>query len=164
MENWLKEASFGGLVEVGVLGEVGQTEGGDETKDGGRCQAEVQGCSHLEVVVFPTFPELVGEAALSVVVNCSIAEVKAAKADTGCLGEFEVDEVLFACADGQAGPLPEERRQVDGGGDDNGQTSDEERGEGGHQVGVRLPVISNDTRDKGRRCIFLLNFDIFASH
>ena len=134
MEDWWQAASFGGLVEVGVLGEVGQPEGGDETKDGGRCHADVQGCSHLEVIVFTTFSELVGEAYSSVVVNCSIAVtvVKAAKADTRCLGEVEVNEVLFAGADGQAGPLPEEWRQVDGGSDENRQASDEERGEGGH--------------------------------
>ena len=62
-------------------------------------------------------PHSVSEAAFSVVVNCSIAEVEAPKANTGCL-------VLVVGADGKAGPLPEEGRQVDGGGDDNRQASD----------------------------------------
>ena len=114
---------------------MGETEGGDQAQDGGCCQAEVQSCSHLEIIVVATFPELVGEAAFSIVsavVNRSIAEVEAVKADTGCLGEVEVQEVLVAGADGQAGPPPQEWRQVDGGGEENRQASDEERGKGGH--------------------------------
>ena len=73
-----------------------------------------------------------GEAAFSVVVGCSIAEVEAVKADARRLGEVEVDKVLFAGADHQAGPVSEEWRQVDGGGEDHGQVADEERGKGGH--------------------------------
>ena len=73
-----------------------------------------------------------GEAAFSLVGGCSIAEVEAVKADTGCLGKVEVRKVLFAGADHQAGPASEEWRQVDGCGEDHGQVSDEERGKGGH--------------------------------
>ena len=132
VDDCLKAAVFGGLVEVGVLGEVGETEGGDQAEDGGCCQADVQGYSHLEVVVVATMPEPVGEAVCSVGVNCSIAEVEAGKADTGCLGEVEVQEVLFTCADGEGGAVPQEGRQVDGGREENRQASDEEGGEGGH--------------------------------
>ena len=82
--------------------------------------------------------EPVGEAVVSVVVDCSIAEVEAGKADTGCLGEVKVKEVLFTCADGEGGAVPQEGRQVDGGREENRQASDEEGGEGGHKVGVRL--------------------------
>ena len=76
-------------------------------------------------------PELVGEAACSVV-GCSIAEVEARKANTGCMVEAKLREVGFTCADGQGGAVPQERRQVDGGGEDHGQAPDEEGGEGGH--------------------------------
>ena len=132
VENWLKEATFGGLVEVGVLGEVSQTEGRDKAQDGGHCKADVQRCSHLEVIVVATMSESVGETVVSVVVDCSIAELEAGKADTGCLVEIELREVLFTCADGEGGSVPQEGRQVDGGGEDHGQASDEEGGEGGH--------------------------------
>ena len=111
---------------------MSQTEGGDQAQDGGCCQADVQRCSHLEVIVVATMPEPVGEAVCSVGVNCSIAEVEAGKADTGCLGEVEVEEVLFTCADGEGGAVPQEGRQVDGGREENRQASDEEGGEGGH--------------------------------
>ena len=76
--------------------------------------------------------EPVGEAVVSVVVDCSIAEVEAGKADAGCLVEIELRKVLFTCADGEGGAVPQEGRQVDGGGEDDGQASDEEGGEGGH--------------------------------
>ena len=111
---------------------MGETEGGDQAEDGGCCQADVQSCSHLEVIVVATMPEPVGEAVCSVGVNCSIAEVEAGKADTGGLGEVEVQEVLFTCADGEGGAVPQEGRQVDGGREENRQASDEEGGEGGH--------------------------------
>ena len=73
-----------------------------------------------------------GEAAFSVVVVCSVAEVEAVKANAGCFGEVEVRNILFASADHQAGPASQEWRQVDGCGEDHGQVSDEERGKGGH--------------------------------
>ena len=133
VENRLKEAAaFGGLVEVGVLGEVGKTERRDKAKDGGHCKADVHRCSHLEVIVVATMSEPVGEAVVSVVVDCSIAEVEAGKADTGCLVEIELHKVLFTCADGEGGAVPQKGRQVGGGGEDHGQASDEEGGEGGH--------------------------------
>ena len=140
---------------------MGETEGGDEAQDGGCCQADVQRCSHLEVIVVATMPEPVVEAVCSVV-GCSIAEVEAGKADTGCLGEVEVQEVLFTCADGEGGAVPQEGRQVDGGREENRQASDEEGGEGGHKVGVGLRAISNDARDKGKRCIFLVKILYFC--
>ena len=59
-------------------------------------------------------------------------QVEAVKADTGCLVEIELHKVLFTCADGEGGAVPQEGRQVDGGGEDDGQASDEEGGEGGH--------------------------------
>ena len=110
---------------------MSQTQRRDQVQNGGSCQAEVQSCSYLEIFVFATSTELVDEAVFSVVVGCSIAEVEAVKANTGCLGEVEVGEVLLAGADHQAGPASQEWRQVDGGGEDHGQVSDEERGEGG---------------------------------
>ena len=140
-------AALRGLVETGVLGEVGEAEGGDQAQDGGRCHADVHGCSHLEVIVVATMPELVGEAACSVV-GCSIAEVQAVKADTGCLVEAKLLEVRFTCADGQGGAVPQGWRQVDGGREENRQASYEDGGEGGHEVGVRLRAISNNARDK----------------
>ena len=72
------------------------------------------------------------KAAISVVVVCSSAEVEAVKANAGCFIEVEVHEVLLAGADHKAGPVSQEWRQVDGGGEDHGQVSDEERGKGGH--------------------------------
>ena len=110
---------------------MGEAEGGDQAQDGGCCHADVHSCSHLEVIVVATMPEFVGEAACSVV-GCSIAEVEAVKADTGCLVEAKLGEILFTCADGQGGAVPQEGRQVDGGREENRQASDEEGGEGGH--------------------------------
>ena len=96
-----------------------------------------------------------GEAAFSVVVVCSIAEVEAVKANAGCFAEVEVGEVLFAGADHQAGPAPQEWRQVDRGSEDHGQVADEERGKGGHQEGQRLRAIFNNAGYKWQGCIFL---------
>ena len=78
-----------GVVEVVVLREMGEAEGGDQAQDGGCCHADVHGCSHLEVIVVATMPELVGEAACFVV-GCSIAEIETVKANTGCLVEAEL--------------------------------------------------------------------------
>ena len=109
---------------------MGEAEGGDQAEDGGRYQADVHGCSHLEVLVVATSSEPVGEAACFVGVN--IAEVEAGKADAGCIVEAKLLEVRFTCTDGQGGAVPQGWREVDGGGEENRQASDEEGGKGGH--------------------------------
>ena len=54
-------------------------------------------------------------------------------------------------------PLPQEGGQADQGSDENGQAADEERGEGRHQVRVRLGTVSDNAGDRKGWCIFLLN-------
>ena len=105
VDDCLQAAVFGGPVEVGVLGEVSQTQRRDQVQNGGSCQAEVQSCSYLEIFVFATSTELVDEAVSSVVVGCSIAEVEAVKANAGCIVEVEVDKVLLTGTDHQVGTV-----------------------------------------------------------
>ena len=91
----------------------------------------------MEVVVVAALAESLNEAAFAYVAR--IAEVKTIEADTAdVFSNVEVHEVLVTGADDQAGSAPQEGRQVDQGGEEDGQVADEEGGEGRHQVRVRL--------------------------
>ena len=77
-----------------------------------------------------------------------IAEVKAIEANTAdVVCDVEVHEVVVTGADDQAGSLPQEGGQVDQGSEEDGQVADEERGEGRHQVRVRLRNDPDHARD-----------------
>ena len=61
----------------------------------------------------------------------------------------------------KAPSLPQEGGQAAQGSDENGQATDEERGEGRHQVRVRLGTVSDNAGDRKGWCIFLLNLAFY---
>ena len=91
----------------------------------------------MEVIVLAALAQPLSEAFFAYVAR--IAEVKTVVADTAdVLGDVEVQEVVVAGADDQAGAVPQEGGQVDHGSEEDGQVADEEGGEGRHQVRVWL--------------------------